>query len=1290
MNFKRTLFLVLSLAVGGSANSSAEVLRYHTLVVDGQNRILPWDTPAANAFDNYLDKCWAWAVAAPNDTHGLPISFLYCAWRPGNPPTADTGWENDVGEKIPNWVESARLYYQYSGDRAPLDYVKRLVDYSLDHGQTPTNHAWPSFPVGTANAGDTEFRGFTNAPNMWVTWDCHVDLAADIGFSMYRLFQIYGDTRYRDKAIHVANVLVTNMVPGTANDSPWPYVINSQTGANHSRYAASWDGALELFDLLIENNQSNVASYTSARSTLKNWLLTYPMQNGNWVDGHSDVKIQGTNNWSATCGSDMCLYLLEHPTWDTNFLTDVPKLLKWTEDNFVNVNTGDGLAGQYHGACVPVEQIAYMQRMGYQAARLGAQYALWYEASGDVTYKDRAYRCFAYNTYMMQTNGQSSDGPTEGVGYWWSDCYGEATRMYYYGMAAVPEWAPPNENHLLRSSSVVISIAYTNSGVSYTTWDATSTELFRLSSVPTNVLANGTPLARRTDLAQQGWTYDANSGVLRVRHESATQIQVIFDPSLQPPTVNLTSPFDGAIFTSPALVTLAADANGGNGSVVKVEFFNGTNKLGEAASSPYSFAWSIATTGSFALTATLTNDHGLTATSSMVNFRVVEAGPAFIGNTNAGSFTDNIWDNGAWINAARFAADTDMTVSNLFAKVTAVTGRYQCAVYSDAGGTANRFLRGTLEVTNPADGWQIFPLTAPLTLTNGNSYWLAIWSDASNARVYADNGGTLRWGRYDYGPWPDPVNLTGAGGYNYCLYASGGVMPGNTNLPAITVDAAQTFQVIDGFGVNANHRSWTNAELRPVLDTLIDQAGMTLFRIVFDNTDWEATNDNADPAVMNWTNFNAIYSAPKFQPLWDMFVYLNQRGLSNGVFLNFMGPAPAWMGGGTLATGMGEEWAETIASLLVYARTTRGLKFSLIAPNNEPDIANEGITMSAATYTNCLHKLADKLDANGLGDVRFVAPDRAGGGTGYMPEMLADPTIMAKLAHFGVHSYSDNGGGSGGVDDFIKNSAYPDRTFWMTEFNVWCNTCDSGQRGNYDWNYCRGTASYLLQHLANGASGGIVWEGYDSFYLHPPSTWSFWGLLAVDNENATPKTYTPRKNFYTVAQISKFIRPGARRIAVSGATTPLAPLLAFHHAGLGQLTLVGVNTSSSAATLRASLASLAAVTNLDLYFTTATTNLAAGGSFAVTNGVFNANIPPDCVFTLVSPALLPKLSQQRQGATLLLSWPTNFADFTPEYATNLPATNWLPHPSLPAVVNGQLIITSPLSAPREFHRLKKP
>ena len=47
----------------------------------------------------------------------------------------------------------------------------------------------------------------------------------------------------------------------------------------------------------------------------------------------------------------------------------------------------------------------------------------------------------------------------------------------------------------------------------------------------------------------------------------------------------------------------------------------------------------------------------------------------------------------------------------------------------------------------------------------------------------------------------------------------------------VTFDGGVTYQVIDGFGADINHRSWTNDELKPVIDGLVDQAGMTLFRV---------------------------------------------------------------------------------------------------------------------------------------------------------------------------------------------------------------------------------------------------------------------------------------------------------------------------------------------------------------------------------------------------------------------------------------------------------------------------
>ena len=115
-----------------------------------------------------------------------------------------------------------------------------------------------------------------------------------------------------------------------------------------------------------------------------------------------------------------------------------------------------------------------------------------------------------------------------------------------------------------------------------------------------------------------------------------------------------------------------------------------------------------------------------------------------------------------------------MVVSTVHAKVGAISGSYKCAIYADAGNNVLSFLRGTTELRSPGSGWQESPLTAALVLTQGQNYWLAIWSDDANAQVYySGTGGTQRWGRFNYGDWPELVPTTGGGDLNFCLFATG-------------------------------------------------------------------------------------------------------------------------------------------------------------------------------------------------------------------------------------------------------------------------------------------------------------------------------------------------------------------------------------------------------------------------------------------------------------------------------------------------------------------------------------
>jgi glucose/arabinose dehydrogenase len=92
------------------------------------------------------------------------------------------------------------------------------------------------------------------------------------------------------------------------------------------------------------------------------------------------------------------------------------------------------------------------------------------------------------------------------------------------------------------------------------------------------------------------------------------------------PAVALTgTPANG---TTGVLINLTATATDSDDSVAKVEFFDGTTRLGEDTSSPYTLAWTPATTGAHSITVRATDNFGLAATSSAAVVTVSAPGGA--------------------------------------------------------------------------------------------------------------------------------------------------------------------------------------------------------------------------------------------------------------------------------------------------------------------------------------------------------------------------------------------------------------------------------------------------------------------------------------------------------------------------------------------------------------------------------------------------------------------------------------------------------------------------------------
>src|SRR5712691_1466532 len=89
-----------------------------------------------------------------------------------------------------------------------------------------------------------------------------------------------------------------------------------------------------------------------------------------------------------------------------------------------------------------------------------------------------------------------------------------------------------------------------------------------------------------------------------------------------PPTVSITAPANNAVFAAGASIALNATAADPDGTVAKVEFYDGATLLGRALAAPYGATLSSAPAGSHTLTAVATDNLGASTTSAALSVTV--------------------------------------------------------------------------------------------------------------------------------------------------------------------------------------------------------------------------------------------------------------------------------------------------------------------------------------------------------------------------------------------------------------------------------------------------------------------------------------------------------------------------------------------------------------------------------------------------------------------------------------------------------------------------------------------
>jgi formylglycine-generating enzyme required for sulfatase activity len=271
-------------------------------------------------------------------------------------------------------------------------------------------------------------------------------------------------------------------------------------------------------------------------------------------------------------------------------------------------------------------------------------------------------------------------------------------------------------------------------------------------------------------------------------------------------TISITSPTNNSMFTAGDSITINATASDTNSTLTKVDFYQGSTKLGEDTSSPYSYTWNGVAGGAYSLTAKAIDNNSITTTSVAVS--IIVYGFTYMTNspdTNTITITGYSGPSGVvTIPSAIHGLSVTSIGAMAFYSCTNLTSVTIPSSVTDIGDSAfwgcSALVSVTVpdSVTNIGDG-AFSRCTSLSNVTIGNNVTgigdSAFWGCISMANVTIP-GSVTNIGAYAFEDCsgltsvtiPDSVTSIGNYAFEYC-----------TRLTAITVDALNpVYSSLDG------------------------------------------------------------------------------------------------------------------------------------------------------------------------------------------------------------------------------------------------------------------------------------------------------------------------------------------------------------------------------------------------------------------------------------------------------------------------------------------------------------
>ncbi|KAF8169272.1 glycoside hydrolase [Mycena galopus ATCC 62051] len=433
----------------------------------------------------------------------------------------------------------------------------------------------------------------------------------------------------------------------------------------------------------------------------------------------------------------------------------------------------------------------------------------------------------------------------------------------------------------------------------------------------------------------------------------------------------------------------------------------------------------------------------------------------------------------------------------------------------------------------------------------------------------------------------------------------------------VTVEAATTFQTMDGFGFSEafGHASdlfnYPAAEQKQVLDLLFNTstgAGLTIIR----NRIGSTSSQSGDTILP--TSPGCPTCTPQY--VWngndDGQVWFSQQAIAYGIKTIYADAwsAPGFMktngveiNGGTLcgvtgATCASGSWTQAYANYLTqYIKFYQQSNITIthVGFLNEPEYSPSYSSMNSngQQAADFIKVLSPTLAAAGL-TTKITCCDSEGWSNQItMTNAISAAGALNLLGVVTSHAYSSP----------VSGTINTPTNIWMTEY---ADLSDSLLPNNW---------------YSSGAAGeGMTWANqiYNGIVNSRLSAYLYW----IGDEPGTTNsaliltsgtTVTPSKRLWAFAQWSRYVRPGAVRLGTSG-TGPNLLFSAFKNPD-GSVSVQVLNNGASAAAVNVATSGFTA-TSVEAFVSDQGTDLAALTA-TLSGGVASASVPAHGMVTFV-------------------------------------------------------------------------